>query len=125
MKINEKGIDEVINTTLSKVKNLIDSNTVIGKSIKINDNNYIIPVNKLSFGVISGGFEKPKKNKQNVSACSTTGVSIQPIGFIAISDNSIDFLSVSTNSNTADFIINKLCKYVDSVIKSKGDYDEK
>ena len=39
---NSKQIDDIINSTFNQLKNIVDANTVIGKTIKINEDIFII-----------------------------------------------------------------------------------
>ena len=55
----------MIENTFSHIKDIVDANTVVGKIIELGDKNYIIPVSKISVGLISGGGTIPKgKNEK-------------------------------------------------------------
>ena len=49
-------------TVMSKVKEMVDINTVIGEPIVTTDGVTLIPVSKVSFGFASGGTDFVSKN---------------------------------------------------------------
>ena len=91
---NKDSLDKIIENTFSHIKDIVDANTVVGKTIKLNDDIYIIPVSKISVGLISGGVSIPKAKKDNMNAGSGTGFNIVPIGFITVSSGIFDFIQV-------------------------------
>ena len=48
-------INEVLQTTMSRIREMVDTNTVVGQPIVTADGVTIIPVSKLSFGFATGG----------------------------------------------------------------------
>ncbi len=95
----DKGhkVDSVLEQTLSKLKTIIDTDSVIGKPIKGEGGNTIIPISKVSMGFVAGGGEysentdiKKKKDKTTPSEFpfaggSGGGFNITPVGFLIIS----------------------------------------
>ena len=56
-------IEGLMDTTLDKIKQMVDVNTVIGTPITTADGTTIIPVSKVTYGFASGGSEfASKKN---------------------------------------------------------------
>ena len=55
--MENQDITNVMNATMSKIKELVDTNTVIGKPITTPDGIMLIPLSKVSFGFASGGTE--------------------------------------------------------------------
>ncbi len=86
------SIDEVIDNTFEKLKDILDANTVVGKVITLG-NTHILPISKISVGIVSGGGNLPKKT--SLSAGSGSGFNIIPIGFITISDSIVNYLPVN------------------------------
>ena len=50
-------IEGLMDTTLDKIKKMVDVNTVIGTTITTADGTTIIPVSKVTYGFASGGSE--------------------------------------------------------------------
>ena len=93
---NYESVDKLIDNTFEKLKEIIDANTIIGKTIKLGDNVAIIPISKVSVGLVTGGGEMPVKRKNMSSLGSTTGFTLTPIGFLTINDVTISYISNSS-----------------------------
>ncbi len=59
-------IDNMMNTSMQKIKEMVDVNAIIGDPIKISDTVTIIPVSKVSFGFASGGSDIPSKQQKEL-----------------------------------------------------------
>ena len=55
----EHEISAVMSAAMSKIKEMIDTNTVVGKPIITPDDTTLIPLSRVSFGFASGGSEFP------------------------------------------------------------------
>ena len=111
------AIDKIIEGTFTKLKDIVDANTIIGSTINITDKLSIIPISKISVGIISGGGEFPdKKNKTSMNACSTSGFNVTPIGFITINNDLIDFIGTNIveagPNKIMDVLVNMAEKYL-------------
>ena len=58
----EHPIQGLMNVTMEKIHQMVDSNTIIGKPITTEDGITILPVSKVSFGFASGGTDFNGKN---------------------------------------------------------------
>ena len=61
----EHPIQGLMNVTMEKIHQMVDSNTIIGKPIITEDGTTILPVSKVSFGFASGGTDFDGKNAAN------------------------------------------------------------
>ena len=61
----EHPIQGLMNVTMEKIHQMVDSNTIIGKPITTEDGITILPVSKVSFGFASGGTDFNGKNAAN------------------------------------------------------------
>ena len=48
-------LNDLMDTTMDKIRDMVDSNTIIGKPIKTDDGTTILPVSRISFGFASAG----------------------------------------------------------------------
>ena len=64
MSENNHPINEVLQTTMNKIREMVDANTVVGQPITTQDGVTLIPVSRLSFGFATGGSDFGKT--QNV-----------------------------------------------------------
>lgn len=89
-------LDSIIENTFSHIRDIVDANTVVGDIIDIAPGLHILPISKISVGLISGGGNmlKGKKN-DNINAGSGTGFNIVPIGFITIANSSFGFIPIN------------------------------
>ena len=79
-------IDNLMNITMDKIKEMVDVNTIVGTPITAEDGTLIIPVSKVSYGFASGGSDLPTKNEKKdlFGGGSGAGVTIQPIAFLTV-----------------------------------------
>ena len=121
----DNRINEIISTSLEKIKELSETGTVVGEQIETKSGTVIIPVSKVSLGFASGGvdldFAKKSESKNEKSNGSFgggggTGLTITPVGFLVVKpDGDVKMLNV-----TAPSIIRN-----DSTIGAIGDILEK
>ena len=112
----EHEITNVMNDAMNKIKELVDTNTVVGKPIMTPDDTMLIPLSRVSFGFASGGTEYPLKDKSGVGAGSGAGVKVEPIGFLVIQNGSVRLLNVTPPaSGTVDRIIDMAPQVMDRI----------
>ena len=120
----DNNIENVIENTFGHIKDIVDANTVVGKIIELGDENYIIPVSKISVGLISGGGILPKGKNENLNAGSGTGFNIVPIGFVAISKAEFKFLPVNTSGDFNKTMLDMCFKFFEKYLKSDVEEDD-
>ena len=105
--MSEHPINSLMDTTMKKIKELIDSNTIIGDPITTPDGTTIIPVSKVTYGFASGGSDLPTKkdNRECFGGGSGAGVTIQPIGFLSISKGNVRMIPIENYNGPADRIV--------------------
>ena len=94
-------IGELMETTMSKIREMVDVNTIVGTPIKTDDGITLIPVSKVSFGFASGGSDFQTKNTQagnaNFGGGSGAGVNISPVAFLVVKDGNVKMISAQPN----------------------------
>lgn len=118
----------IMGITMEKLKEMVDVNTIVGEPIKIDDKTTVIPISKVSFGFASGGSDLPSKNPRDYfGGGAGAGVSIQPLGFMVITNGEAKLMQMSVNSSTPNAIVNLIPDVVDKVsgmiTKTKKDKD--
>lgn len=98
------SIDALIKTVLSELKVAINSKTVIGDPITV-QNWTVIPVTKVSFGFGAGGGEG-KKDSVGFGGGSGGGATIEPTAFIAVSTNEVKLFSLKGKDTVWEKILN-------------------
>ena len=94
--MSEHPIQGLMGTTMEKIRDMVDVNTIIGDPILTPDGTTIIPVSKVSFGFASGGSDIPAKvPKELFGGGSGAGVSIQPLGFLVVHQGDVRLLEMN------------------------------
>ena len=52
---NKQPLESLMDTTMDKIRQMVDVNTVIGTPVTSPDGTIIIPVSKVAYGFASGG----------------------------------------------------------------------
>lgn len=106
----EHPIGSLMDTTMEKIKEMIDVNTIIGEPITSPDGTFIIPVSKVSYGFAAGGSDLPtkKENKDCFGGGSGAGVTIQPVAFLTVYQGDVRLVSVDREEGTADKLVNMI-----------------
>lgn len=106
----EHPIGSLMDTTMEKIKEMIDVNTIIGEPITSPDGTLIIPVSKVSYGFAAGGSDLPtkKENKDCFGGGSGAGVTIQPVAFLTVYQGDVRLVSVDREEVTADKLVNMI-----------------
>ena len=105
----EQKISEIMETTMEKIKTMVDANTIIGDEIVVDDVT-IIPVSKLSFGFASGAADFSGKNNgsQVFAGGGGAGASVQPIGFLVVKNGEVNMIPISQVQTTASKVIDMI-----------------
>lgn len=106
----EHPIGSLMDTTMEKIKEMIDVNTIIGEPITSPDGTLIIPVSKVSYGFAAGGSDLPtkKESKDCFGGGSGAGVTIQLVAFLTVYQGDVRLVSVDREEGTADKLVNMI-----------------
>ncbi|MBO4854548.1 MAG: sporulation protein YtfJ [Oscillospiraceae bacterium] len=117
MSTNEKSgaLNELMDTSLSKIREMVDSNTIIGEPIVTPDGVTLIPVSSLSFGFGCGGGDYGKQGPK-FGGASTAGVRVEPVAFLVVKDGITRVLPVAVPAvSTVDRVIELVPEVMDRV----------
>ena len=118
MEMNEKKgttLNELMQTSMSKIREMVDSNTIIGEPIATPDGVTLIPVSRLSFGFGCGGGDYGKQTPK-FGGASTAGVRVEPVAFLVIKDGVTRVLPVAMPAvGTVDRVIDMVPEVMDRV----------
>lgn len=112
-------IEGLMDTTLDKIKQMVDVNTVIGTPITTADGTTIIPVSKVTYGFASGGSEFASKKMENnrlFGGGSGAGVTINPIAFIAVSNGEAKLLNIESFQDSQDRAVAMVPDLIDKIV---------
>ena len=113
-------ISDVMSTTLQKLREMIDVNTIVGEPIHTPDGLMLIPISRLSMGFASGGSEfgkTPKvEGKNNFGGGAGAGIKMEPIAFMVIRGDNVRLLPVGPGPiSTIDRVVDMVPDVVDKV----------
>ena len=85
---HETPIKELLNTALRDARTVMDTDTVVGDPICLDNGITIIPLSKVAMGFASGGLDFPSNSRfdsrKNFGGGGGTGVTVTPMGFLTI-----------------------------------------
>ena len=111
-------LSDMMRTTMDKIHEMVDANTIVGQPITTPDGVTLIPISKVSFGFGSGGGAYGKTAKENFGGGAAAGVKIDPVAFLVIKDGATRVLPVAVPPvNTVDRIVEMTPNILDKVEK--------
>lgn len=115
--MSDHPINSMMDTSMKKIKELIDVNTIIGDPITTPDGTTIIPVSKVTYGFASGGSDLPTKkdNRDCFGGGAGAGVTIQPVGFLSICKGNVKFIPIEKYDGAADRIVGMIPEAFDKI----------
>ena len=104
--MEKHAIGDLMEKTMSKIREMVDVNTIVGSPITTVDGITLIPVSKVSFGFAAGGSDfQTKKEKEGAPDAfgggSGAGVKIEPVSFLVIRDGNVRMISANTQQQSS------------------------
>lgn len=112
--MEENKINALMDMTVSKIRQLVDADTIIGKPISTPDGITVIPVSRMSFGIGTGGTTGSKGI--SFTGGNGAGVKVEPVGFFVIKDGTCRMISVNSNPlSTMDRVVEMMPDVLDRI----------
>lgn len=110
------NVKNLFGTSIDKIREMVDANTVIGDPITTADGTMIIPVSKIAYGFASGGSDLPSKTQNSLfGGAGGAGINITPIAFLVFSGGSVRVLPLVSKPDTVDRAISMIPDLVDKI----------
>lgn len=121
-----QSLPNMLDNTISKIREMVDVNSVVGDPIVTADGVTIIPVSKISIGLGGGGSDfvskNPNRQENPFGGGVGAGIKVTPVAFLIVKEGSVRMLPVAAPANTtADRIVelvpdtlDKIAAFVDS-----------
>ena len=127
--MSEKSAGGILSSTIEKIRNLVDTSTIIGEAIYTEGGTTIIPVSKVTYGFASGGADFPSKGNQELfGGGGGAGVTITPVAFLVINNGEVTLKHITAYDYAAERAINLVPEMFDKVTglmnKTKKDAPE-
>ena len=128
-----QNLPNMLDNTITKLREMIDVNSVVGTPITTADGVTIIPVSKVSVGLGGGGSDFVSKNVNHhenpFGGGVGAGIKVTPVAFLIVKDGSVRMLPVGAPANTtADRIVemvpdtlDKIAAFIDSRTEKKAE----
>jgi sporulation protein YtfJ len=95
-----------MSSTIEKLRELANSETVVGNPIQVAENTVIIPVSKLSLGFASGGSDFPSKNPKDLfGGGGGAGVTVTPKAFLVVENGNVRLLQLAKDGESIDRLV--------------------
>ena len=127
------NLPNMLENTISKVREMVDVNSVIGDPITTPDGITIVPISKVSVGFAGGGSDyvskHPNKHENPFGGGLGGAMNVTPIAFLVIKDGSVRVLPVALPANTTaervvelvPDLLDKLTDFIDSRLEKKSE----
>lgn len=95
--MRSEAIGNIMDKTISDLRTLVDGETVVGREIVAPDGTLVIPVSKVSLGMVSGGGEYgvQRLNGDFTGAGGGgAGATVTPIGFLLLGKFTHSFIKL-------------------------------
>ena len=122
-------LNELLQDSMAKVREMVDTNTIVGQPIQTPDGVTLIPISRVSFGFGGGGTAFGNKKEPtadpNLGSAMGAGVKVEPVAFLIIKDGTVRVMPVAVPAvTTVDRIVEMVPDVVDKVsdfIKKKAE----
>ena len=119
-------LPNMLENTISKIREMVDVNSVIGNPITTPDGVTIIPVSKVSVGFGGGGSDYAKSTKEAFGGGAGGGVKVTPICFLIVKDGAVRMMPVAAPaSTTADRIVEMVPDTLDKIVSFIDSHSKK
>lgn len=125
-------LNELLQDSMAKVREMVDTNTIVGQPIQTPDGVTLIPISRVSFGFGGGGATFGNKKEpaadSSVGAGMGAGVKVEPVAFLIVKEGTVRVMPVAVPAvTTVDRIVEMVPDVVDKVsglIKKKAEEPE-
>lgn len=127
--MKEQSAAGILGTTIDKIKDMVDSRTIIGDPIDAGNGIKVIPVSKVTYGFASGGTDFPTKSSKDLfGGGGGAGVTLTPVAFLVINNGNVSIKYISEGPDASvervvgmiPDLVDKLTEIVDK-LKGKKD----
>lgn len=115
---NKHPVNELMSSTIEKIHEMVDTNTIVGQPIHTPDGVTLIPISKVSIAFGTGGGDYGKVQPHSFGGGSGAGVKVDPVAFLVIKDGITRVLPVAVPpASTVDRIVEMVPDLMDKAEK--------
>ncbi|MDE6966332.1 MAG: sporulation protein YtfJ [Clostridiales bacterium] len=96
----EHPIERIMDSAFGKMRTLTDADIIVGNPIIMPDGTTVVPISKISIGIVTGGGEYSQKQQSEYpfAGASGAGMSVSPVCFLVSDGKSVRMLNVGSKS---------------------------
>ena len=96
----EHPIERIMDSAFGKTRTLTDADIIVGNPIIMPDGTTVVPISKISIGIVTGGGEYSQKQQSEYpfAGASGAGMSVSPVCFLVSDGKSVRMLNVGSKS---------------------------
>lgn len=111
-------LNDLMRSAMEKVREMADTNAIVGQPITTPDGVTLIPISKVSMGFGCGGGDYGKVQPKSFGGGSGAGVNISPVAFLVIKDGITRVMPVAVPPvSTVDRVVEMVPDVLDRVEK--------
>ena len=119
-------LNDLMRSAMEKVREMADTNAIVGQPITTPDGVTLIPISRVSLGFGCGGGDYGKTQPKGFGGGSGAGVNIAPVAFLVIKDGVTRVLPVAVPPvSTVDRVVEMVPDVLDRVEKFFDKKEEK
>ena len=108
-------LNDLMDTAMGKIREMVDSNAIVGEPITTPDGVTVIPISRVSFGFGSGGGDYGAA-KANFGGGAGASVRIDPVAFLIVKDGMTRIMPVAVPAvATVDRVLDLVSEVMDRV----------
>lgn len=115
----KNSLSEMMQESMAKVREMVDTNAIVGEPIRTPDGVTLIPISRVSIGFGGGGAafgNKKDAGAENLGAGIGSGVRIEPVAFLIVKDGITRVMPVAIPAmNTVDRVVEMIPEVMDRV----------
>ena len=116
----EHPVERIMDNAFTKIRTLVEADTVIGTPVVTADGVSIIPDSKITAGFLTGGGEYSDMSRQTYTEYpfaggSGAGVSVSPVGFLVSDGKTVKLVNVD-DKNPLEKILDTVPEILDGLL---------
>lgn len=116
MNENKHPLQDFMETSIGKIRELADSNAIVGQPITTPDGVTLIPISRVNFGFSSGGTDYGKTAPTKFAGGAGGAVKIEPVAFLVVKNGVTTVMPVAIPAmSTADRVLEMIPQLMDRV----------
>ncbi len=131
-----QNLPNMLENTITKMRQMMDVNSVIGDPITTADGVTIIPISKITVGFAGGGSDyvskHPNKQDNPFGGGVGGGMNVTPVAFLIVKEGNVRMLPVALPANSATEriiemvpdLLDKVADFIDNKLDKKPEGTE-